>query len=101
MAYGYTMGCPVCYMCTGMIAPVAKSDDGFMCSNNPEHKFKLGTDGFLKSVWPKKHKKPTIKISVCTDGLLSHCRIFSVFTYFFLLIFFILYWTKKVIPIIR
>ncbi|MBU0591374.1 hypothetical protein KKD40_04105 [Candidatus Micrarchaeota archaeon] len=44
------MGCPVCSMCFGMSAHVSKSEEGFTCSSNPQHRFRLGTDGFLMSI---------------------------------------------------
>ena len=43
-------GCPECSMSFGMSSTLSKAEDEFRCTANPAHKFKLGTDGFLKSV---------------------------------------------------
>jgi len=44
------LGCPECYMAFGMNACVSKNTEGFQCTANPAHKFKMGTDGFLKTL---------------------------------------------------
>jgi len=49
MANEFTKGCPECSMSFGMNSPLSKSEDSFLCTANPQHKFKLGADGFLKS----------------------------------------------------
>lgn len=46
----YIMGCPECSMSFGMHSPVQKTGDCFQCRANPMHKYKIGEDGFLKSV---------------------------------------------------
>ena len=46
----YIMGCPECSMSAGMQSPVTKTGEHFQCRANPMHKYKLGEDGFLKSV---------------------------------------------------
>ncbi|MBD3210656.1 hypothetical protein GF318_04720 [Candidatus Micrarchaeota archaeon] len=45
-----TMGCPECSMGFGMHSPLRDRGDHYQCTANPQHKFKLGQDGFLKSV---------------------------------------------------
>ncbi len=46
----YVMGCPECIMSLGINSPVSKTDEHFQCSTNPAHRFRLGEDGFLKSL---------------------------------------------------
>ncbi len=50
MTNEYMMICPVCRMNSSMNYHLSKKEDVFICTKNPEHKFKLGKDGFLKSV---------------------------------------------------
>ena len=50
MTYEYMMGCPECSMSFGMNSPLSKAENGFLCSNNPAHKFTLDSNGFLKSI---------------------------------------------------
>lgn len=44
------MICPTCRMSLSMNYQLSKKEDLFSCPKNPEHKFRLGTDGFLKSL---------------------------------------------------
>ena len=37
-------------MSYGMSSILAKKDKEFMCSANPAHKFRMDSDGFLKSL---------------------------------------------------
>jgi len=46
----YTLICPTCRMSSSMNYQLSKKEDVFFCPKNPEHKFRLGNDGFLKSV---------------------------------------------------
>jgi hypothetical protein len=50
MANEFLMGCPECSMTHGMSSTLSKAENEFRCSANPAHKFRLGTDGFLKSL---------------------------------------------------
>jgi len=50
MSGEYTMICPACRMSSSMNYQLSKKEDVFFCPKNPEHKFRLGSDGFLKSV---------------------------------------------------
>ena len=50
MTNEFQKGCPECYMSYGMNCTVSKVDQEFRCTSNPAHKFKLGEDGFLKSL---------------------------------------------------
>ena len=50
MTNEYMKGCPECSMSFGFNAPVMKAEEGFRCSANPMHKFKLDQNGFLKSL---------------------------------------------------
>jgi hypothetical protein len=50
MTNEYQMGCPECSMSFGMNSVLCKGDEGFKCSANPEHKFKLDENGFLRSL---------------------------------------------------
>jgi hypothetical protein len=50
MTNEFMRGCPECYMSFGMNAVVSQVDQEYRCTANPAHKFKLGTDGFLKSI---------------------------------------------------
>ena len=42
--------CPMCYMNYSMNYQLSKKEDVWICSNNDQHRFKTGKDGFLKSV---------------------------------------------------
>ena len=42
--------CTTCLMSTGMNILLSRKDDVFVCTMNPVHKFRLGSDGFLKSI---------------------------------------------------
>lgn len=44
------MGCPECSMAYGMNSALSKSENEYRCTANPAHKFRLGPDGFLKSL---------------------------------------------------
>lgn len=46
----YVMGCPECFMAFAMNSQVHKVGEHFQCRSNAAHKFRLGEDGFLKSV---------------------------------------------------
>ncbi len=50
MTNEFMRGCPECYMAYGMNCVVSKFEQEFRCTSNPAHKFKLGEDGFLKSL---------------------------------------------------
>ena len=50
MTNEFLRGCPECSMAHGMSSPLSKSENEFRCTANPAHKFKLGSDGFLKSL---------------------------------------------------
>ncbi len=50
MTNEFMRGCPECYMAFSMISVVNKFDQEYRCAANPAHKFKLGEDGFLKSL---------------------------------------------------
>lgn len=50
MANEFLKGCPECSMSCGMSSTLTKAEDEFRCTANPSHKFKLGSDGFLKSL---------------------------------------------------
>ena len=50
MTSEYQIGCPECYMSCGLNAILSKSENEFRCTANPTHKFKMGTDGFLKTL---------------------------------------------------
>ncbi|VVB73787.1 Uncharacterised protein [uncultured archaeon] len=47
--YEYRM-CPACRVQTGFNQELSRSGDEFVCPSNPEHRFRMGDDGFLKSV---------------------------------------------------
>jgi cupin superfamily acireductone dioxygenase involved in methionine salvage len=42
--------CTTCLMNTGMNILLAKKDDVFVCPKNPAHRFRLGKDGYLRSL---------------------------------------------------
>jgi len=42
--------CTTCLMSTGMNILLSKKDDVFVCTRNPEHKFRMGKDTYLKSL---------------------------------------------------
>ena len=42
--------CTTCLISTGMNCLLSKKDDVFVCTNNPQHRFRMEKDGFLKSV---------------------------------------------------
>lgn len=44
------LGCPECSMAFGMSSAVSKNKDEFQCTANPAHRFKMGSDGFLKTL---------------------------------------------------
>lgn len=46
----YNKICPTCRLNAGMNCQLSESNGVFVCSNNPQHKFEIGKDGFLKSV---------------------------------------------------
>ena len=46
----YTWVCPICRMDSSMNYQLSKKNDLFLCPKSPEHKFKMGPDGFLKSI---------------------------------------------------
>jgi len=50
MESNYIMGCPECSMAFGMQSPIHKVGEHFQCRADPLHKFKIGEDGFLKSI---------------------------------------------------
>jgi hypothetical protein len=50
MANEYLMGCPECSMSSGMNSPLSKAEDGFRCTANPLHRFRMDPSGFLKSL---------------------------------------------------
>lgn len=49
MTNEYVMVCPECRMSFSMNAVLSKAENGYLCTSNPQHKFKMGDDGFLKS----------------------------------------------------
>jgi hypothetical protein len=42
--------CTTCLMNTGMNILLSRKDGVFVCTNNPGHKFRLGSGGFLESI---------------------------------------------------
>lgn len=50
MTNEYMRGCPECCMSFGMNSTLLKAEEGLRCVTNPLHKFKVGNDGFLKSL---------------------------------------------------
>jgi len=44
------MICPTCRMNSSMNYQLSKKGDMFVCTKNPEHKFRLDKSGLLKSV---------------------------------------------------
>ena len=46
----YRWICPTCRMDSSMNYQLSRKDDVLVCTKDPQHRFRIGKDGFLRSV---------------------------------------------------